>query len=71
MGYDYSRLKGKIKEKYNTQADFANALGMGISTLNLKLNNKAEWSQEEMTATLGLLGEEMNMVDSYFFTHQV
>ena len=67
--YDYSRLKRKIKEKYLSQARFAKELGIGESTLNLKLNNKAEWSQDEMRATLLLLGEEMDTVRLYFFSH--
>ena len=65
--YDYSRIMGRIKEKFGTQASFAKALGMGQSTLNLKLNNKAEWSQDEMTAALGLLDLGMEFIKDYFF----
>ena len=71
MEYDYNKLKGKIKEKYGTQEAFAKALGIGFSTLNLKLNNKAEWTQDEMKSSLQLLGENLNSVNSYFFTRFV
>lgn len=71
MSYDYSKLKGKIKEKYETRDRFAKALGIGLSTLSLKLNNKAEWSQEEMRITLQLLGETPDSIDAYFFAHDI
>lgn len=71
MAYDYSKLKGKIREKYKTQGEFAKALSISESTLSLKLSNKAEWSQEEMTATLDLLDESGDAVNGYFFTPKV
>lgn len=70
MIYDYSKLMGKIKEKYKTQAAFAKELGMGESTLNLKLNNKTEWSQNEIIMSLSLLGVNSKCVNDYFFSHK-
>ena len=71
MNYDYNKLRGKIKEEVGTQGLFAKALGMGVSTLNLKLNNKAEWTQDEMRESLRLLKEPVGMIKDYFFTHEV
>lgn len=71
MNYDYNKLKGKIKEEFRTQEIFAKALGMGLSTLNLKLNNKAEWTQDEMRESLRLLKEPVGRITDYFFTHEV
>ena len=70
MIYDYSKLMGKIKEKYKTQAAFAKELGMGESTLNLKSNNKTEWSQNEIIMSLSLLGVNSKFVNDYFFSHK-
>ncbi len=70
MIYDYSKLMGKIKEKYKTQAAFAKELGMGESTLNLKLNNKTEWSQNEIIASMSLLGVSNKFLNDYFFSHR-
>lgn len=70
MIYDYSKLMGKIKEKYKTQAAFAKELGMGESTLNLKLNNKTEWSQNEIIASMSLLGVSNKFLNDYFFSHK-
>lgn len=71
MSYDYSKLKGAIREKFTKQEAFAEHMGIGLSTLNLKLNNKAEWTQEEMQAAMTLLGESYSMIPTYFFTHLV
>lgn len=67
--YDYSELKGDIKRHFGTQSAFARAIGISEPTLSLKLNNNAEWSQDEMEATLALLNAEKEKIVTYFFTH--
>lgn len=69
--YDYSELLGDIKKVFGAQSAFAKAMGMAESTLSLKLNNKAEWSQDEMTLAVKLLKAETYKVRPYFFTHKV
>lgn len=39
--FDYSKLRGKIKEVFGTQAKFAKAMGMSTVTLSAKLNGTA------------------------------
>lgn len=65
--YDYSKLRGKIREVYSTQAAFAKALGMGKATISLKLCNKKEWKQTEMLKALTLLNEDVSTIGIYFF----
>lgn len=69
MDFNYNKLKGAIKEKYSKQEDFASAMGIGLSTLNLKLNNKSEWSQEEMKTAMNLLNIPLSDIEKIFFTH--
>lgn len=69
--YDYSKLKGKIKEVFGTQNAFAIALPMNEVTLSNKLNNNSEFSQKEMNRTCDLFNEPYSMVPTYFFTHKV
>ena len=71
MEYDYSKLNGKIKEVYGSQTAFAKAMKMGQTSLSLKLNNKSEWSQDEMEAAMDLLRIPRHSVRTYFFTHKV
>ena len=40
MAYDYSKLLGRITEKFGTQARFSGAMGMSERSLSLKLNSK-------------------------------
>lgn len=69
--YDYSELLGDIKRVFGAQSAFAKAMGMAESTLSLKLNNKAEWSQDEMMLAVNLLQTGTAKVKPYFFTHVV
>ena len=71
MDYDYSELMGAIKAKFGKRIDFAIAMGMGESTLSLKLNNKAEWSQDEMKMAMDLLEKPYEEIPNYFFVHSV
>ncbi len=71
MNFNYNKLKGSIREKYGKQEDFAAAMGIGLSTLNLKLNNKAEWTQEEMMVAMNLLETPLTEIQDYFFSQLV
>lgn len=71
MAYDYSKLRGRIAEKYKTQAAFARELGWSERTLSLKLNGKIFFSQsdiEEMSKALNIKRDEIRV---YFFTLSV
>lgn len=71
MGFSYDKLRGRIREVYQTQEAFAKDLGMSRSTLNLKLNNAYEFSQGEMFKALELLRLPKSEIDVYFFTPKV
>lgn len=69
--YDYSKLRGKIVEKFGSFRSFGEAMNMGYTSLSFRLNNKAEWSQEEMKKAMELLGEDSSSVTEYFFAHRL
>lgn len=48
--FDYSRLRGRIIEKFGNFTAFAAATGQKKSNLSSKLSNKARISSEEMLA---------------------
>ena len=66
--FDYSKLNGKIAEVFHTRAAFAEALGMTASSLSLKLNNKAQFSQYEIFNACALLEINAEDISIYFFT---
>ena len=69
--FDYSELVKLIRFKYDTQENLAKAAGMARSTLNLKLNNKVEFTQGEIRVIADLLGIEDDQITRYFFTQRV
>lgn len=71
MDYNYSKLRGAIKEHYGNQVDFARSMGMSPTTLSLKLNNESDWTQAEMSRAMDLIGIETSEVPAYFFAPMV
>jgi putative cro repressor len=71
MTKDFSKLSGKIVEKYGTQYNFSIALGLSERSLSLKLNNKVGWRDEEMERAIELLDLDLNDIPAYFFANNV
>ena len=68
MAFDYSKLLGRIKEKYGTHGNFASAMGWSEKTTSLKLNNKKAWKQTEIVKACELLKISNKEICLYFFT---
>lgn len=71
MAYDYSKLLGKIKEVFNTNAAFATAMGVSERTMSLKINNERGWKQTEIDKACELLDISRVDIGAYFFTLKV
>jgi len=69
--FEYSKLLGKIKETHGTQNKFSLALGISRTSLSLRLNNRVEFSQNEIKKACSLLGLNENEMPKYFFTEKV
>ena len=69
--FDFSKLRGRIKEIYGTQTAFAVAMLMNEATLSNKLNNNVEFSPKEIIRACLLLSIELKDVNLYFFTLKV
>ena len=65
--YTYSKLKGRIAERYGTRKNFAKALNLSETAISLKLNNKTFFSQEDIEKWSGLLGISVEEYGEYFF----
>lgn len=68
---DYKRLKLKIKEVFDTQEAFAEAMKMGRSALNYRLNGSVEWKASEIAKACDLLHIPLTDAHLYFFTQKV
>lgn len=71
MAFDYSKLKGRIIEKYDSQSSFANAMEWSERTLSLKLNGKLFWKQSDICKAVNLLELSADDIQDYFFKEKV
>lgn len=63
----YAALRGKIREVFGRQEDFAVEMDMNPTTLSNKLNNITPWKREEIVKACELLGIPIEEVHLYFF----
>ena len=71
MVFDYSKLSGRIVEKFGTQYNFAIAIGLSERSLSLKLNNRVDWRSKEITKACQELGISSDELGEYFFKEKV
>ena len=71
MSFDYSKLNGKIREVCGTQNNFAHLLGIGRVSLSQRLNNRLEFSQEEIYKACDILHIDLCEIPAYFFAPNV
>lgn len=70
--YNFNKLKGKIREVFGTQNEFADAMNMAPNTLSSKLNNSTDFSSNEISKAVELLNiNSANEAWNIFFTKQV
>lgn len=67
MDFNYSKLKGRIVEKYGTQGKFAEALGVNQMTVSRKLNGENAFTRTDMLIWAELLKIDRADIGSYFF----
>lgn len=71
MQFDYSKLRGRIKEKVGTETYMAEKLKLSRASFSQRLNNKIEFSQEEIKVIGDLLEIPPTQLTDYFFTEKV
>lgn len=67
MNYDFSKLRGKIVEKYGNITSFASKLDVSVATLSLKLRGRRSFSNREIEQCIELLGIDRSQIPEYFF----
>lgn len=65
--FDYSKLKGKIREKLGSESKYAELLGLSQASISAKLNSKVPFSMIEIDMTLEILSIPKNELYDYFF----
>ena len=65
--YEYGKLLGRMKECGFTQERLAKAIGIGETSLNLRLNGKLDFKRREMVDICDQLKIPYEQVGDYFF----
>ncbi len=68
---DYSKLRGRIVEKFGKQGAFAQAIGWSEKSVSDWLNNKKYFPYEAILSAVQALDIQDSEVGAYFFTRQV
>ena len=69
--YDYSKLKGLIREKFGTQRKVAEKMGISSRSMSMKMTGKRFFQQDEISFLCELLGIQAGDIYDYFFTRKV
>lgn len=69
--FDYSKLRGRIVEKYGSQRQFADAVGVSEQTITSKMNGRVAISQDDVITWSELLDIEAVDIGVYFFTYKL
>lgn len=71
MAFDYSKLIGRIAERFRTQSNFSKEIGLSERSISLKMNGIVGWKQWEIVKACQLLGIAESEIPEYFFTLKV
>ena len=69
--FNYNKLRGKIREMYGSEREFADNIGMSNVALSAKLNGKTRFSQDDIydfSKSLNIIGDDIGI---YFFAEKL
>lgn len=69
--FDYSKLRGRIVEKFGAQGPFSAALGISEGTLSSRMMNKLPFTGDEIARACILLDIPFKEISQYFFAPKV
>ena len=67
MVFDFSKLRGRIRECFGSEKAFAVAMAMSPSNLSARLNGKIQFGGEEIKRASILLKIPDEEIGTYFF----
>lgn len=71
MPFDYSRLRGKIREVLGTEGAFAKSIGRSHNFISAVFADRAIFSQDDIVKAVNVLGISISDIGVYFFTPKV
>jgi hypothetical protein len=71
LEFDNSKIRGKIKEKYQSEKNFAEKIGFSKERLSKILNNETELKRSVIDIFIEKLEIQADEIDEYFFKKNV
>lgn len=71
MAFDFSKLKGRMVEKYGSQTAFVKKFGVSNNTFSKKMNNKVRFTSDDIMKITEMLDIPSDEIGVYFFTEKV
>lgn len=71
MDYDYSKLRGRVVEKFGTYSAFADALQTHKSQVSAKLNGKIDITKDDIENWSRTLQIDREDYGTFYFTPKV
>lgn len=65
--YDYSRLRGRIVEKFGNITEFINVISISSTSFYKKINRQIEFKQSEIIEICNVLEIPQQEIHKYFF----
>jgi hypothetical protein len=65
--FDYSKLRGRIREKFKTESAFGKAMKLSHNSISKKLNGHIQFTQNEIDKAIVLLEIPDDEISTYFF----
>ena len=69
--FDYSKLRGRIVEKFGNMNAFANEVGISQIALSRKLNNKTSITREDMINWSKVLDISIDEYGAFYFAEKL
>ncbi len=69
--YDYSKLRGRIKEKIGTEGEFAHRINRTPNYISKVFRNGTYFSQIDIDNSAKVLDISADKIGAYFFTQEV
>lgn len=69
--YDYSKLRGLIRERLRTEGEFARRIGRSQNYITKVFNNQSYLNHKDIATGAEILGIPKEDIGIYFFTKEV
>lgn len=69
--YDFSKLRGRIVEKFGSQSAYAEFKGWAVQQLNRKLQNSVRFTPTDIDSICDDLDIEVGEIGEFFYTKKV